>query len=88
MTDQKPTLSVRVATLRKDPRVAAFSLIGPGGQVFGLVNEIVTELEALQRQVAELEKYGRALGGIASCATQCKCCQMHAEIARNTLGGK
>jgi hypothetical protein len=88
MTDQKPPLRDRVARLRKDPRIAAFSLIGPGGQVFDLVNELVADLEQLQRQVAGLEKWGATLSGIASCATQCGCCRMHAELAQQAIGGR
>lgn len=43
----------------------------------------ITELERdLSR---ELETYRKALQGIASCATVCKCCGMHARIAREVL---
>ena len=64
MTDSKPTLRTRLAKLRSDPRVAAFSLIGPGGQVFDLVNELVAELEAQQLRVESLERRLAGLGAL------------------------
>src|SRR5262245_22003047 len=88
MTDQKPTVRAHLAKLRSNPRVAAFSLLGPTGEIFGLVEAIVGELEQLESQVAALDRYGKALKGVASCATQCGCCRMHAQIASETLGGK
>ncbi len=89
MTDQKPPLSATALRgSERTSRIAAFSLIGPGGQVFDLVNELVGELEQLHGQVAELQKWGATLQGIASCATQCGCCRMHAELAANALGGR
>lgn len=40
-------------------------------------------------QLAELaqtlERYRLALGGIASCATQCACCRLHVEVALRAL---
>ncbi len=35
-----------------------------------------------------LQRYEAALRGIASCATSCGCCRMHAEIAREAVEGK
>jgi hypothetical protein len=35
--------------------------------------------------LAELERYRLALGGIASCATQCVCCRLHVEVALRAL---
>lgn len=54
MTDLKPTLRARLTKLRTDPRIAAFSLIGPGGQIFDLVDVLVSELEVLDSAGAEL----------------------------------
>jgi hypothetical protein len=34
----------------------------------------------------EIEKLTKALIGIASCATQCPCCEMHRRIANKALG--
>lgn len=36
-------------------------------------------------QLAELDRYRNALGGIASCASHCAGCQMLAEVARRAL---
>jgi hypothetical protein len=32
------------------------------------------------------DKHERALQGIASCATQCPCCEMHRQVANRALG--
>jgi hypothetical protein len=37
---------------------------------------------------AQLERYRLALGGIASCATDCGCCRLHAQIAATALSGE
>lgn len=36
----------------------------------------------------KLERYRLALEGIASCATACQCCRMHAGVAEKALGRK
>jgi hypothetical protein len=41
---------------------------------------------AHSEQARELERYRNLLGGIASCATACGCCRMHAELAARALG--
>jgi hypothetical protein len=45
--------------------------------------QIRAELELTRAPT--LERYRRALEGIASCATQCGCCRMHVEIAQEAL---
>ena len=42
--------------------------------------DVSHELESL------VIRYEKALRGIASCATWCKCCEMHNRIARRALG--
>ncbi len=64
MIDQKPTLRARVAKLRSDPRVAAFSLIGPSGQVFALVDELVGELDSQDARIRALELQLKGLGAL------------------------
>jgi hypothetical protein len=36
----------------------------------------------------KLERYEKALNGIATCATQCGCCRMHVQIALDALNDK
>jgi len=40
---------------------------------------------ALEVALAERDAYARTLEGVASCATQCPCCEMHARVARERL---
>lgn len=44
--------------------------------------ETVTHLMVKERA----EKLEAALEGIAACATQCVCCEMHRQIAEKALG--
>lgn len=57
-------LRTRLAALRKDPRISALTLLGPGGQVFELVDELVSEVERLQRQVQQLQAHLDGLGAL------------------------
>jgi hypothetical protein len=56
MTAEKQTLRARLTALRANPRVAAFSLVGPAGQVFDLVDQVIAEIDALTARVDELEQ--------------------------------
>lgn len=42
-----------------------------------------TELEIVKARAEKLEV---TLQGIASCATQCPCCEMHRQVAERALG--
>lgn len=45
-----------------------------------------THLEIIQTQRKLIEKLEQTLQGIASCATQCPCCEMHRRLAVKGLG--
>lgn len=45
----------------------------------------MTDAELRQR-LQRVDKLERALQGIASCATQCPCCEMHRLISEKALG--
>jgi hypothetical protein len=49
------TLRTRLTALRKDPRLAALTLLGPGGQALELVDLVVAQLDSQAARLAELE---------------------------------
>lgn len=57
-----------------------------------LIHEALYLLPRGPQQVAILAlmareaRYEAALRGVASCATQCGCCEMHSRVSRSVLG--
>jgi len=51
------------------------------------INKALNEAHVPDTQTRE-QKLERAMQGIASCATQCPCCEMHRQVAERALGYK
>lgn len=45
-----------------------------------------THAEIIKMQRERIERLERTFQGIASCATQCTCCEMHRRLAVKALG--
>jgi hypothetical protein len=73
--------------LQADPLVRAWRLAPRVATGVSLVEGIVDALAQLEKRQDELERARAALGGIASCASKCSCCAMHAEVAQRALNG-
>lgn len=43
---------------------------------------------AVEKAIADRDRYERALEGIASCCTACGCCEMHRRVAKAALSNE
>lgn len=57
-------LRTRLAALRKNPAIAALAVMGPGGQVFELVGELVDQVERQAQRIEQLERQLAGLGAL------------------------
>lgn len=51
-----------------------------------MIDENSTAHEVAHTALEVVGKLQKALEGIASCATQCPCCEMHRQVAEKALG--
>jgi hypothetical protein len=59
----------------------------PREKMRAAVNKALNEAHSPDTRTRE-QKLEQALQGIASCATQCPCCEMHRQVAEKALGYK